>query len=161
MTDERHGLSWLLSVLELVPFSSPFLIFFFLILLWMGGKRCLLKWKGCNRCIVKGGVYLGLWSEIRHHLASMKKIAHQVMKRVTLKHPGKFYEHAQTYGSRHGRSWTPHRTLMLHMTSIWTLFGHWSCWRALPAHLGSLMHATECQLCFFMCIYVYRLFCFK
>ena len=122
--NERHGLSWLLLALELVPFSSTLVVFFFLILLWVGGKRCLLKWKGCNRCIVNGGVYLGLWGEIRHHLASMKKIAHQVMKRVTLKHPEKFYEHAQTYGRSHGRSRTPHRTLMLHMTSMYTLFGH-------------------------------------
>ena len=35
------------------------------------------------------GVYLGLWGEIRQHLASMKRIAHQAMKRVTPKRPEK------------------------------------------------------------------------
>ena len=38
---------------------------------------------------------------------------------------------------------------------------HWSCWRALPAHHGSWMHATESQYCFYMGTYVYSLFCLK
>ena len=38
---------------------------------------------------------------------------------------------------------------------------HWSCWRAIPAHLGSWMHGTGCQYFFYMCINVDCLFCLK
>ena len=37
---------------------------------------------------------------------------------------------------------------------------HWSCWRAVPAHLGSWMHGFLCQYYCYVCIYVYCLFCF-
>ena len=38
---------------------------------------------------------------------------------------------------------------------------HWSCWQALPAHLGSWMHGTGCQYFLYMCIDVYCLFRFE
>ena len=38
---------------------------------------------------------------------------------------------------------------------------HWSCWRTVPAHLGSWMHGTSYQYYYYMCIYVYSLICFK
>ena len=38
---------------------------------------------------------------------------------------------------------------------------HWSCWRAVPAHLGLWMNRSWWQYYFYMCMYVYCLFYFE
>ena len=45
-------------------------------------------------------------------------------KKVIPNHSNNFYKHAQMYGSSHGKSHRPHKILMCHMKSIFTLFGY-------------------------------------
>ena len=82
---------------------------FLLILLWIEGERCLLKWKGYDA--LRREWYI--WSsEVR---LNNTWIAPQVLRLLTSKHPKKFFELAQMYGSGHDRSRTSHKTPMPHM----------------------------------------------